>query len=203
MELTAILLDLMNQQENRRVQLIDTVKELEKQNTLQVEDYWLIQYQRIMDLQPWDLQTRTQSIDPALGYQFLLNGVVHCLPYLSKLWQKDGFDPVLITDSDLERVGVKSQRDRANILRSIELYLTTDKMKESIVEENKVSVDTTVYMPSAPNAKFSDSKESKEGDIGKGEALAECVVCMEESVSLLIRYYSNLALEINTIFIFR
>lgn len=36
-----------------------------------------------------------------LGYNFLVNGVVHCIPFLSKLWQSNKADIMDITDDHL------------------------------------------------------------------------------------------------------
>lgn len=165
----------MNIQSN--VQLFDTLVDIEQQNKFQQEDFWLLQYQKLIDSRPADLSISANSIDPALGYNFLVNGVVHCLPFLSKIWHTKGKDLASITDDDLSSAGISKAIDRSNILLSISQFLEMDR---SIV-------------PSAPH-KHSESVAAVQvdqqptiatDDIQKGELLAECVICMENSVSFL------------------
>lgn len=184
MNLTYVLLDLMDQQEQRKKQLLDTLANMENQKQNE-QDFWLLQYQKLLDAQPIDLSQKSASLDPLLGYNFLLNGVVHCLPFLSKIWQSKQKDLADITDEDLLLAGVKKETDRRAILRSLHDY---------IYHENSMSE----RVPSAPPHKNMDSSHMAEPDLNEatiktispektqiGETLAECVVCMEESCKII------------------
>lgn len=145
---------------------------LEMQKENQQQDFWLLQYQKLIDSQPCELSFKSSSIDPLLGYQFLVNGVVHCIPFLSKMWQSKQKDPVTITEQDLVDAGIKNVRDRYGILRSIEEYLHQYEQKQ---------------LPSAPPTEVGE--EAIEQDVNENEQtqielLSECVVCMEETVSI-------------------
>lgn len=85
--LTMVLLDLMDQQEKRKHQLLETLSAMENQRT--EDDFWLIQYQKLLD-QREVMQNSQASIDPILGYHFLLNGVVHVVPFLLKNLEQKG-----------------------------------------------------------------------------------------------------------------
>lgn len=159
------------------VQLFDTLVDMEQQNESQQEDFWLLQYQKLIDSRPTSVSTSANSIDPALGYNFLVNGVVHCLPFLSKIWQSKGKDLDSVTDDDLLSAGISKEIDRSNILLSIRQFL-----------DNERPVVPTA--PSTPSAGASTDDEqqptsAKDENTSKGELLAECVICMENSVSIM------------------
>lgn len=145
------------------------------------QDFWLLQYQKLWDSQPSDLSAKTATIDPQLGYQFLLNGVVHCLPFLSKIWQNKQMDLYDISEDDLVAAGINNPFDRQNILKSITQYL--EQMNRCFVEEEPSAPpikDSPVHYPTAPEASEEKSSPSHEQNL---ETLSECVVCMEQSVS--------------------
>uniref|UniRef100_A0A182NZR0 RING-type domain-containing protein n=1 Tax=Anopheles epiroticus TaxID=199890 RepID=A0A182NZR0_9DIPT len=120
--LTYVLTDLLKQQDQRKQQLLDTLKIIEKQKENEQTDFWLLQYQRLLDRQPAEVSNDTASIDPVLGYQFLVNGVVHCLPFLSKIWQNKDKELCNVNEQDLVNAGVQNPTDRQAILQSIANY---------------------------------------------------------------------------------
>lgn len=148
---------------------------MQKQNE---QDFWLLQYQKLLDSQPSELCIKSSHLDPLLGYQFLVNGVVHCLPFLSKLWQNYQENITAISDDDLQLAGVKNSRDRRNILKSIAEYSS----QQSVPNASAPLDDSTNKGKETPTAPIDSPIESKSIDQQKLEMLAECVVCMEESV---------------------
>lgn len=144
---------------------------MEQQNKSQQEDFWLLQYQKLIDSRPIDLSTSANSIDPALGYNFLVNGVVHCLPFLSKIWQSKGKDLGSVTDEDLHSAGILNGTDRTNILLSIQQFLDYDRPFASAPTKHSESVSD-------------DAQRTTNIQDDAGELQAECVICMENSVSL-------------------
>lgn len=178
-ELTYVLLDLLEQQSKRKTELLDTLVCLESQRENEHQDFWLLQYQKLLDSQPGESSFRSTSIDPMLGYNFLVNGVVHCIPFLSRLWQSENFNFMeCITDSDLIEAGIKNASDREKILKSIRdfLKLESPQTKEAIPEQP----------PSAPQ----EQSTSIEADEQSGtEIESECVICMEESVGFFMLFH--------------
>lgn len=170
-KLTFILLDLLDQQSKRKRELLDTLYCLELQRENEHQDFWLLQYQKLLDSQPGEQSFRTTSIDPMLGYNFLVNGVVHCIPFLSKLWQsKTASNIIDITNDDLLEAGIKNASDREKILQSIRDFLKLDQpqTKEAIPIE-----------PTAPQTQTT----TIEDETTTTEMESECVICMEEPVS--------------------
>lgn len=144
---------------------------MQKQNE---QDFWLLQYQKLIDSQPSELSNKTAQLDSLLGYQFLVNGVVHCLPFLSKLWQSNQHALESIADEDLQGAGVKNARDRQNILKSIQEYMKQQclTMPSAPPPDDEQAATASPTVPIAPD------------DQPNREMLAECVVCMENSVYL-------------------
>lgn len=162
-------MDLMDQQKERKLQLLDTLALIEAQKESEQNDFWLLQYQKLLDSSAFEMNFNTTSIDPQLGNYFLLNGVIHCIPFLSRLWQTKSFDLSNLTESELIDVGIRNENDRKNILLSIHQYL---KLEE------------------APEAKLSSPKTSDKDDTAmeenaSTEVQSECVICMEAECKVI------------------
>lgn len=181
----------MEQQSKRKRELLDTLVCLELQRENEQRDFWLLQYQKLLDAQPGEQSFRATSIDPMLGYNFLVNGVVHCIPFLSRLWQSDKYSIMDITDNDLMEAGIKSASDRERILQSICDFLKLEKpsqVKEAIPTAATVAAAAAAAQPqkhtdtpSAPQTEQSNSHENQTETTSEMDS--ECVICMEESVS--------------------
>lgn len=49
LDLSILLIDLLEQQKQRRAQLISTLQTIEEQNSQNAEDFWLRQYQTLLE----------------------------------------------------------------------------------------------------------------------------------------------------------
>lgn len=175
--LTYILMDLLDQQKQRKRELFSTLQQLEAQKQTEQQDFWLLQYQKLLDSKPSELSFKASSIDPLLGYHFLVNGVVHCIPFLSKLWQSNTHNIADLTESDFIEAGIANATDREKILLSI---------REFIAEQNKPtkSVEAPVELaeevaPTAPESMPSPSHSSSV------DLISECVICMEHPSKII------------------
>ncbi|XP_031622109.1 E3 ubiquitin-protein ligase LRSAM1-like [Contarinia nasturtii] len=177
-KLTYVLLDLLEQQSSRKRELLDTLMCLESQRENEHQDFWLLQYQKLLDSQPAGEQSfRSNSIDPLLGYNFLVNGVVHCIPFLSRLWQSDKCNIYDITENDLIEAGIKNACDREKILQSIRDFLKLEspiQTTEAIPQQQTIATDEQ----SAANDEQSTGQSTTEME-------SECVICMEESCKII------------------
>ncbi|XP_058065237.1 E3 ubiquitin-protein ligase LRSAM1-like [Anopheles bellator] len=205
--LTYVLTDLLKQQDQRKQQLLETLKIIEKQNESERQsDFWLLQYQRLLDRQPTELSNGSASIDPVLGYQFLVNGVVHCLPFLSKIWQNKDKELCQVCDADLIAAGVQNPTDRRGILQSIASYYDYLNGRIDYPEGESVAgtpmATAPVDMESDDDRAPSTSRSEREAVtpsvpdtppmVGEGGAIspvtaqfAECVICMEQMVQVI------------------
>ncbi|XP_055917741.1 E3 ubiquitin-protein ligase LRSAM1-like [Eupeodes corollae] len=189
MRLTYILTDLLDQQESRRAKLCDTMKSMEAQKSNEQQDYWLLQYQRLLDSRPIEFTSKAANIDPLLGYNFLVNGVIHCLPFLQKLLLNYDLFLEKISHQDLEEAGIQDVRERRLILQSIEDYIRDSyvagcsgdrEASAPPAEEGEEAVESD-NIPSTSKAKVREY--STESDATANAS--ECVICMEENVRII------------------
>lgn len=180
--LSQVLMELLAQQDLRKRELVEMLTKMEDAREGERQDFWLLQYQRLLDSQPENFNFDT--IDSELGLNFLTNGVVHCLPFLSRLWQDKSRTLQEITDDDLKEAGIRKESDRCGILKSISQFLQhrMEKVGQLAVKE-------------ATDEKGNEQKEVEEKptrDVDQEEQLAECVICMDKRVSegITIKYFS-------------
>lgn len=185
-------MDLLNQQEKRKQELLDTLLCMELQKENEQQDFWLLQYQKLLDSQPDDVSFKSTSIDPLLGYNFLVNGVVHCIPFLSKMWQSTKCDIADLTDTDLIEAGIKKSDDRAKILQSIKDFLQQQR-KQVCVEEAAAS-QSQRNQPSSPDKETEKTDEPMESE-PIADLASECIICMEEEVSLIKQIMQKIELN--------
>lgn len=190
--MTYILLDLLDQQAQRKKELFDTLVCLELQKEGEQQDFWLLQYQKLLDAQPSELSLKSSTIDPMLGYNFLINDVVHCIPFLSKLWQSNAYNIEDITDDNLMTAGIQKQSDRSKIIKSIEDFVRQQQQQRNIESELatqcKQDERSAATKPTAPSEQLASDAGETCNDLS-----SECVICMEETVSLLTPIFTYIA----------
>lgn len=185
----------MDQQAQRKKELFDTLVCLELQKDGEQQDFWLLQYQKLLDAQPSELSLKSSTIDPMLGYNFLINEVVHCIPFLSKLWQSNVCNIEDITDDDLIAAGIQRQTDRLKIIKSIKDFVHQQqheqKQQQQQQQQSKLSTQyeqherTTVNKPTAPCEQPTATSGETCNDLS-----SECVICMEETVIFHLHFIS-------------
>ncbi|KAG5896387.1 hypothetical protein JTB14_009592 [Gonioctena quinquepunctata] len=179
--LSILLIELLDKQKERRAQLISTLQTIEENNE-STEDFWLKQYQRLLDKLPEGLSEAQKNIDHSLAQALLVNGVIHCLPFLAKLTQSQ-CDTRCITDSDLVEAGVKCAEDRRKILDS---FITYEKEILGIsAAPLKVCASAPVEVcPSAPSSSIEEASAPLPDNF-KAISSAECVVCMDSECRII------------------
>ncbi|XP_058460230.1 E3 ubiquitin-protein ligase LRSAM1-like [Malaya genurostris] len=186
--LTYVLMDLLKQQDQRKQQLLETLKIIEQQKEGEQTDFWLLQYQKLLDRQPSEITNDTASIDPILGYQFLENGAVHCLPFLSKIWQNRDKELCSINEQDLIEAGVQNPVDRRAILLSISNYYDylNQRIEYTTTEASSSTQTPTAPPPPEDRVELVPSLPPEEQSVANGVVqFAECVVCLEETVQVI------------------
>lgn len=179
MRLTYVLMDLLEQQESRKKQLFDTLLSMEAQKRNE-EDFWLLQYQRLLDSRPLEFSIKSNSIDPLLGYNFLVNGVIHCLPFLQKLWQNNDICLEKLSAEKLEAAGIRDEKDQKLILKSIEDFIKDNTQRGVIVTPVEPTAPIKADEEPQPKPSVVDTERPPDS-----ETISECVICMEQSVKII------------------
>ncbi|XP_067015891.2 E3 ubiquitin-protein ligase LRSAM1 isoform X2 [Anabrus simplex] len=166
--LSELLMDLLTQQDVRRKQLLATVKEMERRRWMkegeEVEgDYWLLQYQLLLDSHSGSLMELERSLDPALVHQLIISGVIHCMPLLAE-WMTSPSMLTELTDDALIKAGISSPETRRAILKAVENYHKDITRRDSSLSQNTPT-------PTAPI----------ETDVERVSRIqeSECVICMD------------------------
>lgn len=157
-----------------------------------------MQYQKLIDSRPASGDDSSGQLDPQLGYQLLVHGAIHCLPFLAKMLQsKKCAELSDVTDDALENCGVKSEADRRAISKAILEYTRFMGEPEKCREccEEWATADGADARSAEANAIMGNSSSASPPS-DDGEMMAECVVCMESSVSLYIAN-ENLQIDFN------
>lgn len=164
--LSAILVSLLEQQETRREQLLETINNIEQQrcigNTRRGSQFWLMQYHSLMEARPQGL---LEMLEPTLVRHVAIAGALHCLPFLASL-------PSLLHDlgdEQLKSIGIRNESDRAAIRLAVENYLA----------ELKLAEDRTPVTPSAPPEDACTTSTNEEYNVSQSLNTAECVVCLD------------------------
>nr|CAD7431954.1 unnamed protein product [Timema monikensis] len=153
--LSAMLVDLLSQQADRRRQLLNTLDEMERRRWISDqekgeksdEDFWLLQYQRLLDSRPYSLVEMERSLDPMLAQHLVVHGAIHCLPFLAQ-W-----------------VGVTLAQDRAAILEAVNSFL------EQLARQLAAPEDSGASAPTL----------EAEGPM----SVAECAVCLDNTCEVI------------------
>jgi hypothetical protein len=156
-------------------------------------DYWLLQYQKLID-RNGVMQNAQASIDPVLGYNFLLNGVIHVVPFLLKIWNNKNFALDKVTNEDLQNAGIKNPKDREGVLRAIQDFLTnsSNNAAKTIDDEDDIpccSKDTTndvnPQVPTAPTQEPKSPTSSASSSHDATTNAVECVICMDAATRVI------------------
>ncbi|CAH2989981.1 unnamed protein product [Chilo suppressalis] len=175
-QMVNLLDDLLEQQSKRRHQLINTLKEMENEADFKSSDFWLRNYQKLIDSAPRNLLDVGKHLDPAFASQLLEYGVIHCLPFLVKFLFSEG-SLLDITHDNLKECGISLSSDRDNILKAIDSYVGAKNQSYQNIDMPDSSI------PSAP-PKQDIEEQNCTGVVTANEVQdsiyeSECVICMD------------------------
>ncbi|CAG5082338.1 Similar to Lrsam1: E3 ubiquitin-protein ligase LRSAM1 (Mus musculus) [Cotesia congregata] len=169
--LSNILVGLLEQQDKRRAELLETIKKIELSRDNDTERrgslFWLMQYQSLMEARPQGL---LEGLEPMLVRHVAIAGALHCLPFLASL-------PSLLPNVDHDQlisIGINNADDRQAIILAVENYNA----------EKKLSSEET-QLPTAPiDEPCSSSTNSQDRDISRVD-MTECVVCFDSQCEII------------------
>ncbi|GCC34080.1 hypothetical protein chiPu_0012553, partial [Chiloscyllium punctatum] len=179
--LSDLLQQLLKEKKQRETELRDLLAEMETKHETSQENYWLIQYQRLMDQKPLSLRAREEGVEKAL---------VDILAELSA----DQYLPLFahhrvtlkmlryMTAEDLQQIGVRESRLQRAILRRVQE--SGPEEDQELVPTKETSADVGESQPSAP----SEDKATPSSPAAVSEevlAQSECVVCLEQESQMI------------------
>nr|CAX69360.1 putative leucine rich repeat and sterile alpha motif containing 1 [Schistosoma japonicum] len=173
-ELLLLLTQLISEQQNRQKELRKRLEEMEQQKKDDQLDFWLVQYQRILDSKPVKLFDQ-----PDPNIQTILNNA-QCMEYLPNFQRHAITYSIMktMTDDDLKEIGIHTLGARREILKQTDLYKmkTSDETKTLNMSE---SLTTSHVTPSAPEANIVLSDEIT------ARVENECCICQDAMCSTI------------------
>ncbi|NXT47702.1 LRSM1 ligase, partial [Pluvianellus socialis] len=178
-----LLQQLLKEKKQREEELRQILLEMEAKSETKQENYWLIQYQRLLNQKPFSLKLQEEGLERQL------------VSLLSEL-SAEQYVPVFahhrislqalstMTASDLEKIGVTEAGLQRAILRRAQEILAVAKTIPELLK----SVDTEVPAAPEPSAPF---QEPLSPVVPTAPALqweekkSECVVCMEQETQMI------------------
>jgi E3 ubiquitin-protein ligase LRSAM1 len=169
--LTQMLVALMDQKDARQSELKDRLNELEKHKTEETENYWLIQYQKLLDSKPKGLLEAESQIETELKDLLFKIGADEYVP----IFAKKGVGMKQLTymnDKQLSEIGIHNAYIRQKIIASLDNAMEAPESKE--VLDTTPSAPMATDEPSAPPSAPIDTFQSN-----------ECVVCLEKKCNII------------------
>ncbi|XP_066569283.1 E3 ubiquitin-protein ligase LRSAM1 [Amia ocellicauda] len=172
--LSDLLQQLLKQKDQREIELRHILSEMELKSEATQENYWLIQYQRLLDSKPLSLRVQEAGVDRALVDLLCRLSAQHCLPLLAH--HRITAETLRnMSPADLQKIGISEVGVQKALLKwAQEQEATTAGPSKASPQEEVVCLPQPV-VPSAPSVPSVPSAPSADEAAGS----SECVVCME------------------------
>merc|ERR1719209_875653 len=187
-KLTQLLMDLMERQKQRAEDLQRMMGEMETTRVEEQENYWLIQYQKLLDSKPKGLEEAEGSMDPKVKQLLVDCGAEELVPVFAK--KKVTYKEVaFLTEVDLKQMGISSEFLRRRVLSAISGLAQGEDSARTKLEGGGGSMKGAASAPS-------EDEESREAAPSAPEDTdpsapvetfqsAECVVCLERKCDII------------------
>ncbi|XP_044782295.1 E3 ubiquitin-protein ligase LRSAM1 isoform X4 [Bubalus bubalis] len=177
--LSSLLQQLLKEKTQREEELREILTELEAQSETKQENYWLIQYQRLLNQKPLSLKLQEEGLERPLVALLVELSAEHYLPIFAhhrlSLAMLSRMGP-----ADLAKVGVSEAGLQHEILRRAQELLDAARAQPELLKPPEGGVLPTApeelpeaVRPSAPPAELLEVQTS------------ECVVCLEREAQMI------------------
>ncbi|XP_022244337.1 E3 ubiquitin-protein ligase LRSAM1-like isoform X2 [Limulus polyphemus] len=191
--LAHLLSELYKQQNQRKEELKRRINEMEERRAAEVQDYWLIQFQRLLDQKPQELIYKELNMDPQVKELLTNAGAVDYITlFATKEISKDKL--ISMTENDLSKLGVTNNSVREAIMNVTYRYNTERKTDKELIteEENRQlkhkEISSELLVQSAEGGSFEPVIPSAPTLTQKNVQLwtnTECVVCLESESAVI------------------
>uniref|UniRef100_A0A914WCS9 Leucine rich repeat and sterile alpha motif containing 1 n=1 Tax=Plectus sambesii TaxID=2011161 RepID=A0A914WCS9_9BILA len=179
--LMALLMQLIEEKRKRSEELHKRLVEMEQSEENKRLDYWLVQYQKLLDSKPSALIEREAQLEPAVVKVLCRSAAENYMPAFARHRILAKQLPHL-TEQDLQKLGIYEVGLRKAILDNIAAYFA------DVANEDKKNAkkETTVDGKAATVAQSSELEPTASAPsaiVARYEA--ECVVCLAAQVALV------------------
>ncbi|KAL5012900.1 hypothetical protein ScPMuIL_011451 [Solemya velum] len=177
-----LLTQLLSQQENRQAELRKRLQEMEQQRMDGQTDYWMVQYQRLMDRKPQSLIDQEKQIEIAVlkilekanANEYIPLFARHRITIETLIW---------MSEDDLQQMGVMEMGTRKMILQYADEEHIEFK-KEAMAPPPDVCGAAALSIPTAPP----ESSPSRQHSFVARGINSECSICLDSQSEVIFLY---------------
>ncbi|XP_026854323.2 E3 ubiquitin-protein ligase LRSAM1 [Electrophorus electricus] len=172
--LTDMLQQLLKQKDQREMELKEILLELELKSDSTQQNYWMIQYQRLLDAKPLSLRMQEAGVDKELVSLLSKLSAQHYLPLIAH-HRITAESLCHMTTKDLSKLGINEVGVQKSLLRWAREQTGSPKMLEAQEAGPSFPSAPQLTPPLTPNTPLTPTAPSPMN----GSSTSECVVCME------------------------
>nr|KAF6433916.1 leucine rich repeat and sterile alpha motif containing 1 [Molossus molossus] len=180
--LSNLLQQLLKEKAQREEELRTILTELEAKSETKQENYWLIQYQRLLNQKPLSLKLQEEGMEQQLAALLVELSAEHYLPIFAH--HRISLDMLSrMSPGDLAKVGVSEAGLQHEILRRVQELLDAARMQPELLKPPQREV-LGALEPSAPE----ECPDPVRPSAPSGELevqTSECVVCLEREAQMI------------------
>ncbi|XP_035968739.1 E3 ubiquitin-protein ligase LRSAM1 isoform X3 [Halichoerus grypus] len=181
--LSSLLQQLLKEKTRREEELREILTELEAKSETKQENYWLIQYQRLLNQKPLSLKLQEEGLERQLAALLVDLSAEHYLPLFAH--HRISLDTLSrMSPADLAKVGISEAGLQQEILRRVQELLDAARMQPELLNPPKSEVLGALEVPTAPE----ELPESVSPSAPPAELVvptSECVVCLEREAQMI------------------
>ncbi|KAK0066029.1 E3 ubiquitin-protein ligase LRSAM1 [Biomphalaria pfeifferi] len=198
--LSAMLSQLLEESEKRKAELKKRLIEMEEQREDGQQDYWLAQFQRLLDWKPQSLIDKESQLEFAVKDILIISGAEDYIPLFAR--HRITIETmVTLSEDDLKQMGVHELGLRKAVLKNIACQQTGEKTALEKVREKTREMFVPVHLslpsastaiqPSAPIASpdglpsLPDSLLQRQLSVTARGLHSECSICLDNKSNII------------------
>lgn len=178
-----LLQQLLKEKKQREEELQQILLEMEAKSETKQENYWLIQYQRLLNQKPLSLKLQEEGLEKQLVNLLIELSAEQYVPVFAH--HRISLEMLsTMTASDLEKMGIAETGLQHAILRRAQEILAVAKMIPELLRTEDAEIPAAAQ-PSAPEMEAPSSVVPTAPLLQWDEKKSECVVCMEQEAQMI------------------
>ncbi|XP_059571445.1 E3 ubiquitin-protein ligase LRSAM1 isoform X3 [Alligator mississippiensis] len=183
--LSNLLQQLLKEKKQREEELHQILYEMEAKSETKQENYWLIQYQRLLNQKPLSLKLQEEGMERQLVNLLIELSAEQYMPIFAH--HRISLEMLsTMTTSDLEKIGITETGLQHTILRRAQEILAVAETipGTELLKRTEAEVPATPE-PSAPSEEIPSAVFPSAAQLELDERRSECVVCMEREAHMI------------------
>ncbi|XP_019396073.1 PREDICTED: E3 ubiquitin-protein ligase LRSAM1 [Crocodylus porosus] len=181
--LSNLLQQLLKEKKQREEELHQILYEMEAKSETKQENYWLIQYQRLLNQKPLSLKLQEEGMERQLVNLLIELSAEQYMPIFAH--HRISLEMLsTMTASDLEKIGITETGLQHTILRRAQEILAVAETIPELLKRTEAEVPA-IPEPSAPPEEIPSAVFPSAPQLEVDERKSECVVCMEREAHMI------------------